>query len=72
MRWLDCVKRAGELLTDAASVVVVGDRESDIYSCSRQKPASKGRYSRLAHRADYEGLYRTAESTKGCCPTLLL
>jgi hypothetical protein len=33
IRWLRGVERAGELLTDAASVVVVGDRENDIYSC---------------------------------------
>ena len=33
VRWLRGVERAGELLTGAASVVVVGDRENDIYSC---------------------------------------
>jgi hypothetical protein len=35
MRWLTAVERSAELLTDAASVVVVvvGDRENDIYSC---------------------------------------
>jgi hypothetical protein len=33
IRWLRGVERASELLTDAASVVVVGDRENDIYSC---------------------------------------
>src|SRR5450631_1900793 len=33
IRWLRGVERAAELLTDAASVVVVGDRENDIYSC---------------------------------------
>src|ERR1700686_5441888 len=31
-------ERAGELLADAASVVVVGDRESDIYSCFARRP----------------------------------
>jgi hypothetical protein len=39
MRWLRGVERAGALLTDAASVVVVGDRESDIYSCFARRPA---------------------------------
>jgi hypothetical protein len=39
MRWLRGVERAGELLTDAASVVVVGDRENDIYSCFARRPA---------------------------------
>jgi hypothetical protein len=39
MRWLRGVERAGELLADAASVVVVGDRESDIYSCFARRPA---------------------------------
>src|SRR3984957_16086658 len=39
MRWLRGVERAGALLRDAASVVVVGDRESDIYSCFARRPA---------------------------------
>jgi hypothetical protein len=39
MRWLKGVERAGELLTDAASVVVVGNRENDIYSCFARRPA---------------------------------
>ena len=38
LRWLRGVERAGELLTDAASVVVVGDRENDIYSCFARRP----------------------------------
>jgi hypothetical protein len=38
IRWLRGVERAGELLTDAASVVVVGDRENDIYSCFARRP----------------------------------
>jgi hypothetical protein len=39
MRWLRGVERAAELLTHAASVVVVGDRENDIYSCFARRPA---------------------------------
>ncbi|HXO08259.1 MAG TPA: IS4 family transposase [Solirubrobacteraceae bacterium] len=39
IRWLRGVERAAELLTDAASVVVVGDRENDIYSCFARRPA---------------------------------
>jgi Transposase DDE domain len=39
MRWLWGIDRAAELLTDAASVVVVGDRENDIYSCFARRPA---------------------------------
>jgi hypothetical protein len=38
IRWLRGVERAGELLTNAASVVVVGDRENDIYSCFARRP----------------------------------
>src|ERR1700676_4619677 len=38
MRWLRGVERGGELLADAASVVVVDDRESDIYSCFARRP----------------------------------
>jgi len=39
IRWLRGAERAAELLTDAASVVVVGDRENDIYSCFARRPA---------------------------------
>src|SRR5882757_1226701 len=39
IRWLRGVERAGEHLTDAASVVVVGDLESDIYSGFARRPA---------------------------------
>ncbi|HKM80113.1 MAG TPA: IS4 family transposase [Candidatus Acidoferrum sp.] len=39
IRWLRGVERAAEVLTDAASVVVVGDRESDIYSGFARRPA---------------------------------
>jgi hypothetical protein len=38
IRWLRGVERTAELLTDAASAVVVGDRESDIYSCFARRP----------------------------------
>lgn len=38
IRWLRGVERAGELSTDAVSVVVVGDRENDIYSCFARRP----------------------------------
>ena len=39
IRWPWGVEKAGELLAQAASVVVVGDRESDIYSCFARRPA---------------------------------
>jgi Transposase DDE domain len=39
MRWVRGVERSAEVLTDAASVVVVGDRENDIYSCFGRRPA---------------------------------
>jgi hypothetical protein len=38
IRWLRGVERAAELLTDAASVVVVGDRENAIYSGFARRP----------------------------------
>jgi len=38
-RWLRGVERATELMAAAASVVIVGDRESDIYSCFARRPA---------------------------------
>ena len=40
MRWLRGAERTADLLTDAASVVVVGDRENDIYSCFARRPAA--------------------------------
>jgi hypothetical protein len=40
MRWLAGAARAAERLTDAASVVVVADRESDIYAGFARRPAS--------------------------------
>ena len=40
VRWLRGAERADELLTQAASlVVVVGDRENDIYGCFARRPA---------------------------------
>lgn len=39
IRWLRGADRAAEWATDAASVVVVADRESDIYSCFARRPA---------------------------------
>jgi len=38
-RWLRGVEQTAEVLTEAASVVVVGDRENDIYSCFARRPA---------------------------------
>ena len=40
MRWLRGAERAADWLADAASVVVVGDRENDIYSCFARRPAA--------------------------------
>ncbi len=40
IRWLRGGERAAELLVDAASVVVVGDRENDIYSCFARRPGA--------------------------------
>ena len=40
MRWLEGAASAANRLTDAASVVVVADRESDIYAGFARRPAS--------------------------------
>ena len=40
MRWLDGAAQAGRQLAQAASVVVVADRESDIYAGFARRPAS--------------------------------
>jgi hypothetical protein len=40
MRWLEGAARAADRLTDAASVVVVADRESDIYAAFARRPVS--------------------------------
>lgn len=39
-RWLDGVRQAGEVLAEASSVTVVGDRESDFYELFAQRPAN--------------------------------
>ena len=38
IRWLKGAEQAATLVTDAASVVVVGDRENDIYNCFARRP----------------------------------
>ncbi len=48
-RWLHATVRAGELLGDAASVVVVSDRESDIYGGFVRRPAGTDAIIRAAH-----------------------
>jgi hypothetical protein len=49
VRWLRGAERAAELITDAASVVVVSDRESDIYGCFVRRPAGADLIIRAAH-----------------------
>ena len=49
VRWLNATVRAGELLGDAASVVVVSDRESDIYGGFVRRPAGTDAIIRAAH-----------------------
>jgi hypothetical protein len=39
-RWLDSTKRAAEVLTEAASITVVSDRESDIYDHFAFRPST--------------------------------
>ena len=39
-RWLDGVQQAGEVLAEASSVTVVGDRESDFYELFARRPAN--------------------------------
>ena len=48
IRWLRGAERAAELTTQAACVVVVGDRESDIYGCFARRPAGVGLIVRAA------------------------
>src|SRR3954464_4623983 len=40
IRWLRGAEQAANLLADAASAVVVGDRENDIYRCFARRPAA--------------------------------
>ena len=49
IRWLRGAERAAELMTGAASVVVVADRESDIYGCFARRPARAELIIRAAH-----------------------
>lgn len=62
IRWLRGAERAAELAADAASIVVVADRESDIYGCFVRRPAGAEMIIRAAHdRAlvDAEHLFST-------------
>jgi len=49
IRWLRGAERAAEMLRGAASVVVVADRESDIYGCFVRRPAGADLIVRAAH-----------------------
>jgi hypothetical protein len=49
IRWLRGTERTAELLANAASVVVVSDRESDIYGCFVRRAASAEVIIRAAH-----------------------
>ena len=56
IRWLTGAERAAERLADAASVVIVADRESDIYGCFARRPLGVDFIIRAAHdRALLEG-----------------
>jgi len=39
-RWLQTARRAGEHLSEARQIIVVGDRENDIYAAFVQRPAN--------------------------------
>ena len=49
IRWLSGAERAAGMLRGAASVVVVADRESDIYGCFVRRPAGAELIIRAAH-----------------------
>ena len=68
MRWLRGVERAGALLTDAASVVVVGDRESDIYSCFARRAAGVDLIVRAAQDRLTAGAQQGRPETRRCSP----
>ncbi len=56
IRWLEGAMRAGQRLTDATSVVVVADRESDIYGSFARRPTSVDLIVRAAQdRALHDG-----------------
>ena len=48
-RWLTGAERASEILTDANSVVMVADRECDIFSSFARRPANVDMIVRAAH-----------------------
>lgn len=64
IRWLDGAVQAGERLADAVSVVVVADRESDIYASFARRPASVDLIVRAAQdRALHDGMRLFAAAT---------
>jgi hypothetical protein len=65
MRWLDGAARAAERLTEAAAVVVVADRESDIYASFARRPAAIDLITRAAQDRILQGgtrLFAAAEA----------
>jgi hypothetical protein len=39
-RWIESSRQAGEVLSEAASITMLADRESDIYDCFAERPAN--------------------------------
>ena len=65
VRWAQGTARAAELLPDAASVVVVSDRESDIYGGFVRRPAGADIIIRAAHdRAVVDGEHLFASTAE--------
>lgn len=65
MRWIEGAEMASQRLSQAAQVVVVGDREADIWACFAQRPSSvelliRARHDRLL--ADGGSLFATPAS----------
>jgi hypothetical protein len=65
MRWLDGAARAGTHLTQAASVVVVADREGDIYAGFARRPASVDLIVRAAQDRALQGGTRLFAAAAG-------
>lgn len=65
VRWLRGAEQAAECLAAAASVIVIGDRESDIYELFAGRPAGADLIIRIAQDRALKGGGRLFETTAG-------
>jgi hypothetical protein len=72
-RWIDGARAAGSVLETAAQVVVVGDREADIYTAFARRPANVELLVRARHdRGLVEGVSLSAAAATWPTPSRMI